>query len=310
MNTLDRPVAVNFHIWPKCNLTCTFCYATFPQARRTLPLADALSVIDRLVEAGTEKITFVGGEPTLYPHLVEVVRHASQLGLTTCIVSNGARLQQVLDRAGDAVDWVGLSVDSADEQVQRDLGRGPGDHVGRSVVLADLIHELGIRLKLNTVVTALNWRKNMSHLVRRMQPHRWKAFQVLRIEDENAGRVEPLLISDAQFQAFVRRHAHLTGEGFPLVSESNDDIRGSYVMIDPLGRFFSNEEGCYRISGRFSRSASLRPSPRPAGGATSFWPAADSMTGRLQAPVRRPRPRCLDEATRERQPDPRRENRP
>ena len=248
MTSLDRPVAVNFHIWPKCNLACTFCYATFPQARRTLPLTDALAVIDRLADAGTEKITFVGGEPTLYPHLVEVVRHASDLGLTTCIVSNGARLRDVLDRAAAAIDWIGLSVDSGDEQIQKDLGRGRGDHVARSVELADVIRGLGIRLKLNTVVTSLNWHEDMSWLVRRMRPHRWKAFQVLRVEDENAGRVEPLLITNGQFQAFARRHDHLAAEGYPLVAETNDDIRGSYVMIDPLGRFFSNEEGRYRIS--------------------------------------------------------------
>ena len=248
MTVLDRPIAVNFHIWPKCNLACTFCYATFPQARRTLPLSDALAVIDQLAEAGTEKITFVGGEPTLYPHLSEVVHHASVQGLTTCIVSNGARLRQVLDRAGDAVNWVGLSVDSGDETTQRALGRGPGDHVTRSIALAELIHDRGIRLKLNTVVTALNWHEDMSDVVRCMQPRRWKAFQVLRIEEENAGRVEPLLISEAQFRAFADRHAHLADEGFPLVAETNDDIRGSYVMIDPLGRFFCNEEGRYRIS--------------------------------------------------------------
>ena len=248
MISLERPVAVNFHIWPKCNLACTFCYATFPQARRTLPLADALAVIERLADAGTQKITFVGGEPTLYPHLVEVVRHSEALGLTTCIVSNGARLNDVLDRVADSIDWIGLSVDSGNEQTQKDLGRGRGDHVARSIELADTIRALRIRLKLNTVVTSLNWQDDMSWLIRRMQPQRWKAFQVLRVEDENAGRVEPLLITDGQFREFSRRHAHLAAEGFSLVAETNDDIRGSYVMIDPLGRFFSNEEGRYRIS--------------------------------------------------------------
>ena len=248
MTHLTHPIAVNFHIWPKCNLACTFCYATFPHVRRTLPLSDAIAVIEKIAVAGTSKITFVGGEPTLYPHLAEVVRHASELGLTTCIVSNGARLRSVLDRSAAFIDWVGLSVDSADEAVQQALGRGKGDHVSHSIELADLIRGLGIRLKLNTVVTALNWQEDMAWFVRKLQPDRWKAFQVLRVEDENAGRVEPLLISDAQFRAFADRHAHLARKGFPLIAETNDDIRGSYVMIDPLGRFFSNEEGRYRIS--------------------------------------------------------------
>lgn len=248
MATLDRPVAVNFHIWPKCNLKCKFCYATFPNVRRTLPLAEALAVIDSLAVAGTTKITFVGGEPTLYPHLVELLRHASALGLTTCVVSNGAKLAAVLDRAADFIDWVGLSVDSADEAVQQSLGRGDGDHVVRSMAIADAIHSLGIRLKLNTVVTSLNHAEDLSGFVRRIRPHRWKAFQVLRVEYENAGKVEPLLVTDAEFRGFVERHAGLAAEGFQLVPERNEDIRGSYVMIDPLGRFFSNEEGSYRIS--------------------------------------------------------------
>ena len=69
MATLDRPVAVNFHIWPKCNLKCKFCYATFPHVRRTLPLAEALAVIDSLAVAGTTKITFVGGGKRTNPRV-------------------------------------------------------------------------------------------------------------------------------------------------------------------------------------------------------------------------------------------------
>ena len=243
-----RPVSVNFHLWPKCNLKCTFCYAGFPEARKAMPTADAKRVIDLLADAGTEKITFVGGEPTLHPHLPELVRHAAGLGLTTCIVTNGARLLQVLDAAPGAVHWVGLSVDSGSEQVQAQLGRGKGDHVSKSIALADEIRRRGIRLKLNTVVTALNCDEDMSELVRRVQPERWKAFQVLRVEGENDGRVEPLLITAEQYAGFVTRHDHLKAEGLGLVPEDNDAMRGSYVMINPAGRFFGNETGRYVVS--------------------------------------------------------------
>ncbi|MFZ4580536.1 MAG: viperin family antiviral radical SAM protein [Myxococcota bacterium] len=248
MSTQPKPVSVNFHLWPKCNLKCRFCYAGFPAARRALPTDDARRVIDLLAGAGTEKLTFVGGEPTLHPDLTELVRHAAGLGLTTCIVTNGAKLSRVLEEAGDAVRWVGLSVDSGSEAVQAALGRGDGTHVGRSIALADEIRARGVHLKLNTVVTALNWQEDMSPLVRRMRPERWKAFQVLRVEGENNGRVEPLLITPDQYQAFVARNAHLAAEGLPLVPEDNDAMRGSYVMVDPQGRFFNNEFGRYTVS--------------------------------------------------------------
>jgi thymidylate kinase len=120
--------------------------------------------------------------------------------------------------------------------------------VARSVDLADNVRRRGIRIKLNSVITALNWQEDMSALVRRIGPERWKAFQVLRIEGENDGKVEPLLITAEQFEAFVQRHAHLAAEGLAPVAEDNDAMQGSYVMIDPQGRFFTNELGRYVIS--------------------------------------------------------------
>ncbi len=248
MNSNPIPVAVNFHLWPRCNLGCKFCYAGFPGARSVLPVEEAKQVIGALVVAGTDKITFVGGEPTLHPHLAELVRHAGDLGLVTCVVTNGARLRLLLESAGEALHWVGLSIDSGNEDVQAALGRGGGDHVRTSIEHADELRRRGARIKLNSVITQLNWQEDMSALVRRVGPERWKAFQVLRIEGENDGKVEPLLISDAQFRAFVQRHAHLETEGLAPICEDNDAMRGSYVMIDPQGRFFSNEFGRYLVS--------------------------------------------------------------
>jgi radical S-adenosyl methionine domain-containing protein 2 len=246
--TVAVPIAVNFHLWPKCNLRCTFCYAGFPEARKVLEVDDAKALITALCEAGTEKITFVGGEPTLHPHLAQLVRHAHGLGLTTCVVTNGARLPKLLDDCAGQLDWVGLSVDSGLESVQAKLGRGAGDHIGNSIAHADELRRRAIRIKLNTVVTALNWQEDMSELVRLIRPDRWKAFQVLEIQGENEGKVGPLLISADQYAQFVARHQHLAAEGLGLVPEDNDAMRGSYVMINPQGQFFTNEHGRYVVS--------------------------------------------------------------
>ena len=45
-------------------------------------------------------------------------------------------------------------------------------------------------------------------------------------------------IDETEFQEFIEQHADLN----PVV-ENNDIMRGSYVMIDPLGRFFDNTRG-------------------------------------------------------------------
>jgi radical S-adenosyl methionine domain-containing protein 2 len=235
--------SVNFHLYKPCNEHCAFCFATFRDVEGQLPLDDVRRVVGELRNAGVGKINFAGGEPTLYQGIGTVIEHAKTLGLTTSIVTNGARLVRLLEGHAGALDWVGLSADSSVEAVQHGLGRGRGDHVARTIAHADLARRAGVRVKLNTVVTAATWREDMSSFVGRVAPERWKVFQVLPMRGQNDGRVEPLLITSEQFAAFVARHQPLAASGMAPIVEDNDAMRGSYAMIDPLGRFFGNATG-------------------------------------------------------------------
>ena len=271
---LTTPIAINFHLFKACDARCRFCFATFRDVRGRLPLSDARRLIERLRAAGGKKLTFAGGEPTLHPYIGQLVVHAKAVGFVTGIVTNGSRLDALLDACADSLDWVALSVDSADERTQAALGRGRRDHVARSVRLADRCHEVGVRLKLNTVVTALNHTEDMSRLVRRMAPERWKIFQVLRIVGQNDGRVEPLLVTREQFRAFVTRHEHLRSEGVQIIAEDNDAMIDTYVMVDPLGRFYGNTDGVHRTSPPI-----LEVGVRRALGAIRFDPAKFEARG-------------------------------
>ncbi|MFO0645874.1 MAG: viperin family antiviral radical SAM protein [Polyangiales bacterium] len=241
-------LAINFHLYKPCDERCAFCFATFRDVDGRLGTGDAQRLLDLLRAGGGEKITFAGGEPTLHPHLGELLAHAKEIGFVTSIVTNGSRLDELLDEHAAALDWAALSVDSAIERVQRSLGRGHGNHVARVRALAARCRDLGVRLKVNTVVTALNDDEDMSALVRDLRPERWKVFQVLRVEGQNDGRVEPLLVSRERFEAFVARHAALAAEGIAVVAEDNDAMEDSYVMVDPLGRFYGNHGGRHVVS--------------------------------------------------------------
>lgn len=235
--------SVNFHVLKACDARCRFCFATFRDDVGRLATRDAVRVLERVREAGAEKLNFAGGEPTLHPDLGYLVRAAKGLGMTTSIVTNGRKLDALLDAHADALDWVGLSVDSGDERVQASLGRGVGDHLARSIALADRCRALGVRVKLNTVVTRATWNEDMTAFVERLAPERWKVFQVLRVVGQNDGSVEPLLITSEQFEAFVARHRALGP-----IPESNAAMTDSYAMIDPLGRFYGDTDGVHRVS--------------------------------------------------------------
>eukprot|EP01023_Acetabularia_acetabulum_P024575 TRINITY_DN236_c0_g1_i1.p3 TRINITY_DN236_c0_g1~~TRINITY_DN236_c0_g1_i1.p3 ORF type:complete len:318 (-),score=41.46 TRINITY_DN236_c0_g1_i1:373-1326(-) len=240
------PISVNLHLIKTCNYKCKFCFATFEdigKVKPSLPLQESIELLNLLKQAGTKKVNFVGGEPTIHRDIKPLMEHSRKLGFTVSIVSNGSYLNQVLDTHADCIDWVGLSVDSADEAVQAELGRGGGDHVRKSLELFDRLKELDIKTKLNTVVTKLNWQEDMSWFVKQAEPMRWKVFQVLPVQGQNDGKVEDLLISTSEFDHFVDIHRE-----YNPIAESNDTMTSSYLMIDPLGRFFHNTLGFYTYS--------------------------------------------------------------
>ena len=66
-----------------CNLRCSYCYVhepeTYPKgfAEHGLPLEQAQKVLEHLREE-CFSVRFQGGEPLLYPHIVELARYARE----------------------------------------------------------------------------------------------------------------------------------------------------------------------------------------------------------------------------------------
>ncbi|MFW9996884.1 MAG: viperin family antiviral radical SAM protein, partial [Candidatus Odinarchaeota archaeon] len=199
----------------------------------------ALKIPEILYSMGTEKITFSGGEPMLCPHLGVLLEAAKKNGLTTMVVTNGTKISSsFLDSYAGSIDWIGISIDSSSEIIEKRLGRGNGNHVEKAITAWELASEYGIRLKLNTVVTSLTWKENMGSLIDRLKPKRWKVFQVLPVVDENDEWINWLKIDEGQFEHFIEQHRK-----YSPITENNETMRGSYVMIDPIGCVFQNITG-------------------------------------------------------------------
>lgn len=247
------PQSVNFHLLQPCNMRCSFCYATFRDVTGQLNREQGIALIHKLAAAGFQKITFAGGEPTLCKRLPDLVRAAKAAGMTTMLVTNGSQLHKAdwIFHPDRPLDWVALSIDSASEDTHISLGRaerGKAISSARYIRLARRLREAGIRLKINTVVTSLTVDEDMSAFIRALAPERWKVLRVLPVGGQNDGKVEPLLVTSAQFAAFGERHKHLANYGITIVNEDHEDIIGGYAMIDPIGRFFDDTKGHHTYS--------------------------------------------------------------
>jgi len=193
---------------------------------------------------GMRKVNFVGGEPTLCPFLGELIIYSKKLGLITGVVSNGTGIsQQFLDQYRKNIDWIGLSLDSGNEKTQQRLGRGDGTYVSDIMDKSRMIKQAGIKLKINSVITRLNLNEDMSKVLDNICPERWKVFQVLAIDGHNRENLNSLDIIQLEFKEFIIRH-----EKFNPIAENNDAMLESYIMVDPIGRFYQNSGKIYNYS--------------------------------------------------------------
>ena len=258
MNVSTQVPSVNFHLWKPCNMKCRFCFATFQDVGQVvlpkghLPREDCLAVVEALARAGFDKINFAGGEPTLCPWLPELIRRARKLELTTSIVTNGSFItDQWLDRLDGCLDWAAVSSDTVDPEKLISMGRitrdGPLSEADYLRII-DMLKQRGIRLKVNTVVSRINHDDNLAGFIANARPERWKLFQVLPVRGQNDGMVDNLVITQEEFLRYVARNRYIESLGITVVPESNDLMTGSYLMVDPAGRFFDNVAGTYVYS--------------------------------------------------------------
>lgn len=246
--------ALNYHLWRACNMRCKYCFSGFDECRLHRPNQDeqiekCFSIIRQSVEAGIRKITFSGGEPLLCPWLHEAVAKSKRLGLTTMIVSNGSLIDEAwLERFSGTLDWLGISVDSLDLSTNQKIGRcrvGYSPFSGEDY--ASLCHRIctsGIRLKINTVVSAFNWQENFSALLDHVTPERWKVIQAIHIRGQNDLHFNECGIDALKYKAFLQRHSRYDF----IVPEDNTALQGSYLMINPEGCFFDDTLGHHRTS--------------------------------------------------------------
>ncbi|MBK7589277.1 MAG: hypothetical protein IPI22_13575 [Bacteroidetes bacterium] len=76
----------------------------------------------------------------------------------------------------------------------------------------------------------------MKDFIHNAKPKRWKVLQVLPILGQNDLNIDDFKISEAEFQTFITNHSDLE-DITNIVPETNSQIKGSYAMVDPAGRF-------------------------------------------------------------------------
>ena len=157
--TFGIPLAVLLEVTHRCPLQCPYCSNPVELDRASTELAteEWKKVLTELAEIGVLQIHFSGGEPTARKDLVELVKHASDVGLYTNLITSAVLLSRAkLGELADAgLNHVQISF-QGNEPIIADRVAGLKDSHRKKLEVARWTRELDLPLTVNAVMHRQN----------------------------------------------------------------------------------------------------------------------------------------------------------
>lgn len=254
---METKYEINIHVLEACNFRCRQCFSKFG-TKKLLPVEGWKKIIDNCIAgANVAEFNIAGGEPMLYPGLVELVQYIRDKGVKVSLITNGSLMdEEWVKKYAGMFDTIGFSVDSINDETNRKIGRCDRNEktipAGRIVELCELIRKYapGCRIKINTVVSALNKDEVMSDFIDEVAADRWKILRMKPFQYGSFSNID-IQVSDEEFEEFVDRNKDRIGKEDGVIAETGietakrevvvePDMKASYVLIDSNGCLLDN----------------------------------------------------------------------
>jgi len=150
---------ISWNVTNGCNMFCDHCYRdAASKFEDELNTEEGKALLDEIAKAGFKIMIFSGGEPLMRPDIVELVKHATSLGLRPVFGTNGTlitpELARQLKEAGTM--GVGISLDSLDPKKHDDFRRFPGAWEGAVRGIKNC-KDAGLPFQIHTTVMDWNY---------------------------------------------------------------------------------------------------------------------------------------------------------
>jgi|GEM_PF-1108701 radical SAM additional 4Fe4S-binding domain len=211
-----KPVDLNIaiEILEMCNLRCRYCYvAAGIMGNNIMKLEDYMKIIENIISIKNKYnrigITFTGGEPTLHPDLIDMVRKAKDIGIDRiALVTNGTLMnKRFLDNLIDAgLEWIAVSIDSYLAE-DNDYLRGKGVYEKVIETLKILSQYENIYKSLSVTLTSKNISKdNAEGLVKLGKKYNVDAivFNMIMLEGNLIENINDLMPSYDEYLKFIK----------------------------------------------------------------------------------------------------------
>lgn len=196
---IPAPKYVGWDCTRRCNLNCEHCGAKKETYQKELSIEQVKTIIDRLVEIGSQYFETTGGEPLLRKDILDIFQYAKNKGLKTGLATNGFLVNELnAPVIAKYFDLIQISLDGPEEIHNKIRGN---DQAFRKVIEAVglLQKNKAKQISFSSVITPHNYPylEKLAGIVKSLNVSGWKVIAVMPIgkAEEN----EKLLLSKEQF---------------------------------------------------------------------------------------------------------------
>lgn len=240
---MDKLYSICWNITNKCNESCKFCYRKLCKDNT---LEENKRIIDNLMQISVEKVSFCGGEPLLYDDLFELVKYIRQKNssIKLAITTNGKVINDtLLKKIIENFDWLTLSLDSLDDEINEQIGRGK-EHKNKILSLLKKCNNQ-IKIKINTVATKVNKNELISiyQVISQFNISRWKVFRFYPIRKGKENR-EIFYLNDLDSKEIEQQISNFQNGQKNIKIQYNDfnAFTTSYFNIYPDGSIENSKD--------------------------------------------------------------------
>jgi radical SAM protein with 4Fe4S-binding SPASM domain len=149
----------------RCNLHCAHCFVSATRVGRSMPYGDITGfLIPRLTACRVERVTLTGGEPTIHPRFIDIVRAMRDTGMHVGFCTNATTLteEQISELADIGGVHANVSLDGFRPESHGRF-RGDSDSFVRTVTTTRKLAAAGLLQGLlctpNTLADDLEYRE-------------------------------------------------------------------------------------------------------------------------------------------------------
>lgn len=213
----SAPKRVYWEITRTCNLNCANCYNRYRSVKNEMTFEQQRYLAQMLYDNGVWIIQLTGGEPTVVPHVWELVAYLSDLGFYVAMGSNGIYSRDTLNSMlRSPLDWIIISID---DEHEKQAGKATLKHLLPAKETIRALIGANKRVRVNTLIQRNNYTyEHLEPLARFCSEH--------KVESMNCIPLRPFTLEEAVIENQLKQHEFKTFiTGLKQIRAEYPDVR-------------------------------------------------------------------------------------